>query len=166
MREKSIVQSEHLHFFVFGSLKIWFYVFCLGRRSHQVCLICHFGEVLELFMKVIIFKLNSILMYILLSKFPATVFVRLPGLTGGPDLSFGFPWNGKIPHPHQAAWSQPINRRPKGNKGNMRESGKARKRLSLNKSPRKFVPIKLLCKHVTNPLKPATNCLCSPYKFM
>ena len=90
----------------------------------------------------------------------------LPGLTGGPDLSFGFPWNGKIPHPHQAAWSQPINRRPKGNKGNMRESGKARERLSLNKSLRKFVPIKLLCKHVTNLLKPATNCLCSPYKFM
>ena len=43
---------------------------------------------------------------------------------------------------------------------------KARERLSLNKSPQKFVPIKLLCKHVTNPLKPATNCLCSPYKFM
>ena len=86
----------------------------------------------------------------------------LPGLAGGPDLGFGFPWNGGIPHPHQAAWSQPINRCPKGNKGNMRESGKARECLSLNKSPWKFVPIKLLCKHVTNLLKPATNCLCSP----
>ena len=91
--------------------------------------------------------------------------VRLPGLTGR-DLSFGFPWIGKISHPHQAAWSQPINRCPKGNKGNRRESWKARERLSLNKSPRKCVPIKLLCKYVTNPLKPATNCLCSPYKFM
>ena len=91
--------------------------------------------------------------------------VRLPGLTGR-DLSFGFPWIGKIPHPHRAAWSQPINRHPKGNKGNMRENGKARERLSLNKSLRKFVPIKLLCKHVTNLLKPATNCLCSPYKLM
>ena len=48
----------------------------------------------------------------------------------------------------------------------MRESGKAHERLSLNKIPRKFVPIELPCQHVTNPLKPATNCLCSPYKFM
>ena len=71
-----------------------------------------------------------------------------------------------FPRPHRATWSQSINRCSKGNKGNMRESGKARKCLSLNKSPRKFVPIELLCKHVTNPLKPATNCLCSPYKFM
>ena len=30
----------------------------------------------------------------------------------------------------------------------------------------KFVTIKLLCKRVTNLLKPGTNCLCSPYKFM
>ena len=89
---------------------------------------------------------------------------RVNTMTGGPDLSFGFPWNGKIPHPHQAAWSQPINRCPKGNIS--RESRKARQRLILNKSLRKFVPIKLLCKHVTNPPKPATNCLCSPYKFM
>ena len=88
-------------------------------------------------------------------------------MTGGLDLSFGFPWNGKIPYPYQAAWSQPINRCPKGNKGNIsRESWKARERLSLNKSLRKFGPIKLLCKHVTNPLKPATNCLCSPYKLV
>ena len=47
--------------------------------------------------------------------------VRLPGLvntmTGDPDLSFGFPQNGKIPHPHQVTWSQPINMRPVRNKG-------------------------------------------------
>ena len=51
---------------------------------------------------------------------------RANTMTGGPDLSFSFPWIGKIPRPHQAAWSQPINRHPKGNKGNMRESRKAR----------------------------------------
>ena len=56
------------------------------------------------------------------------------GAGGGPDLGFGLPWSGGIPRPHRAAWSQPINRRPKGNKGNVRESGKARERLSLNKS--------------------------------
>ena len=33
-------------------------------------------------------------------------------MTGGLDLSFGFPRNGKIPHPHQVTWSQPINMRP------------------------------------------------------
>ena len=92
---------------------------------------------------------------------------RANTMTGGPDLTFCFPWNGKIPYPHQAAWSQPINRHPKGNKGNIsRESWKVREHLSLNKSLRKFGPIKLLCKHVTNPLKPATNCLCSPYKLV
>ena len=37
--------------------------------------------------------------------------VGLPGLAGGPDLSFGFPWNGGIPCPHQVTWSQPINMR-------------------------------------------------------
>ena len=41
---------------------------------------------------------------------------RANTMTGGPDLSFGFPWNGKIPYP-QAAWSQPINMRPVRNKG-------------------------------------------------
>ena len=33
------------------------------------------------------------------------------------------------------------------------------------KKPRRFRPVRLLCKHVTNPLKPATNCLCTPYKL-
>ena len=83
-----------------------------------------------------------------------------------PGAGFRFPLKWWDSPPISGAWSQPINRCPKGNKRNMRESGKAHERLSLNKSPRKFVPIKLLCKHVTNPLKPATNCLCSPYKFM
>ena len=39
-------------------------------------------------------------------------------MTGGLDLSFGFPRNGKIPHPYQVTWSQPINMLPVGNKGN------------------------------------------------
>ena len=78
---------------------------------------------------------------------------------------FWFPLKWWDSPPHWATWNQPINRRPKGNKGDMRESRKARERLSLNKSLRKFVPIELLCKHVTNPLKPATNRLCIPYKF-
>ena len=42
---------------------------------------------------------------------------RVNTMTGGLDLSFGFPRNGKIPHPHQVAWSQPINMLPVGNKG-------------------------------------------------
>ena len=37
---------------------------------------------------------------------------RANTMTGSLDLSLDFPWNGKIPYPHQAAWSQPINRRP------------------------------------------------------
>ena len=42
---------------------------------------------------------------------------RANTMTGGQDLSCGFPRNGKIPYPHQATWSQPINIRPvrKGN---------------------------------------------------
>ena len=78
--------------------------------------------------------------------------VRVNTMTGGLDLSFGFPQNGKIPHPHQVTWSQPINMLPVGNKGRAEK-------------PAKFVPIKLLCKHVANQLKPATNRLCIPYKF-
>ena len=43
--------------------------------------------------------------------------VRVNIMTGGLDLSFGFPQNGKIPYPHQVTWSQPINMRPIRNKG-------------------------------------------------
>ena len=42
---------------------------------------------------------------------------RANTMTGGLDLSFRFPRNGKIPYPHQATWSQPINMRPVRNKG-------------------------------------------------
>ena len=35
----------------------------------------------------------------------------------------------------------------------------------FEKSPGRFGPIRLLCKHATNPLKPATSCLCTPYKL-
>ena len=52
------------------------------------------------------------------------VCVGLPGLAGGLDLGLSFPGNSGIPRPYWAAWSQPINKRPKGNKGNMRESEK------------------------------------------
>ena len=37
---------------------------------------------------------------------------RANSMTGGLDLTCGFPRNGKIPYPHQAAWSQPINMHP------------------------------------------------------
>ena len=77
----------------------------------------------------------------------------------------GFPWNGKIPYLHQATWSQPINMCPV-RKRESGESWKARECPSLKKGLWKLGPIKLLCKHVTNPLKPATNCLCPPYKFV
>ena len=42
---------------------------------------------------------------------------RANTMTGGVDLSFGFPWNGKISYPHQATWGQPINMRLVRNKG-------------------------------------------------
>ena len=50
---------------------------------------------------------------------------RANTMTGGPDLSFGFPWNGKIPYPHQAAWSQPINpvRKRESTKGKLKSPG-------------------------------------------
>ena len=41
---------------------------------------------------------------------------RVNTMTGGLDLSFGFPRNGKIPYPHQVTGSQPINMRPVRNK--------------------------------------------------
>ena len=70
-------------------------------------------------------------------------YMGLPGLglAGGRDLGFCFPWNGGIPRPHRVTWSQPINMHPVKS---LRESWKARGRLSLNKSPRPFVPIELL----------------------
>ena len=51
------------------------------------------------------------------SRLASASTVGLPGLAGGPDLGFGFPWNGGIPHPQQVTWSQPINMRPVRNKG-------------------------------------------------
>ena len=42
---------------------------------------------------------------------------RVNTMTGSPDLSFSFPWNGKIPYPHQATWSQPVNMCPVRKKG-------------------------------------------------
>ena len=91
---------------------------------------------------------------------------RTNTMTGGPDLSFGFPWNGKIPYPHQATWSQPINMRPVSKRESIRGKLKSLRTPRFEKSLRKFGPIKLLCKHVTNLLKPATNWLGSPYKFV
>ena len=91
---------------------------------------------------------------------------RVNTMTGSPDLSLGFPQNGKIPYPHQATWSQPINMRPVGKRESIRRKLKSLQTPKFEKSLQKFGPIKLLCKHVTNLLKPATNCLCSPYKFV
>ena len=91
---------------------------------------------------------------------------RANTMTGGLDLSLDFPQNGKIPYPHQATWSQPINMRPVRKRESIGGKMKSPQTPKFEKSLRKFGPIKLLCKHVTNPLKPATNCLCSPYKFV
>ena len=90
--------------------------------------------------------------------------VGLPGLAGGLDLGFSFPWNG-IPHPHQVTWSQPINTRLARKREPIRGKLKSLWTPKFEKSPRRFGPIRLLCKHVTNLLKPATNCLCTPYKL-
>ena len=49
---------------------------------------------------------------------------RVNTMTGSLDLSFGFPRNGKIPHPHQVTWSQPINMRPVRNKGRAEKPAK------------------------------------------
>ena len=94
-----------------------------------------------------------------------SVMVGLPGLAGGPDLGFGFPWNGGIPRPHQVTWSQPINMRLARKREPIRGKLKSPRRPKFEKSPGRFGPIRLLCKHVSNPLKPATNCLCTPYKL-
>ena len=91
--------------------------------------------------------------------------VGLPGLAGCPDLGFGFPWNGGIPRPHQVTWSQPINMRPARKREPIRGKLKNPRTPKFEKSPWRFGPIRLLWKHVTNPLKPATNCLCTPYKL-
>ena len=91
--------------------------------------------------------------------------VGLPGLAGGPHLGFGFPRNGGIPRPHQVTWSQPINMCLARKREPIRGKLKSPQMPKFEKSPRRFGPKRLLCKHVTNPLKPATNCLCTPYKL-
>ena len=93
------------------------------------------------------------------------VSVGLPGLEGGPDLGFGFPWNGGISRPHQVTWSQPINMRLARKREPIRGKLKSPLTPKFEKSLRRFGPIRLLCKHVTNLLKPATNCLYTPYKL-
>ena len=87
------------------------------------------------------------------------------GLAGGPDLGFCFPWNGGIPRPHQVTWSQPINMCLARKREPIRGKLKSPPMPKFEKSPQRFGPIKLLCKHVTNLLQPATNCLCTPYKL-
>ena len=110
--------------------------------------------------------------------------VGLPGLAGGLDLGFSFPWNGGIPRPHQVTWSQPINMCLARKREPIRGKLKRPRTPKFEKSPRRFGPIRLLCRgppalraageikkkrllcnHVTNPLNPATNCLCTPYKL-
>ena len=91
--------------------------------------------------------------------------VGLPGLAGSPELGFGFPWNGGIPRPHQVTWSQPIDMRLARKRELIRGKLKSLRTPKFEKSPWRFGPISLLWKHVTSPLKPATNCLCTPYKL-
>ena len=55
---------------------------------------------------------------------PSCEVARVNTMTGGLDLSFGFPWNGKIPHPHQVPWSQTINMHPVRNKGRAEKPAK------------------------------------------
>ena len=99
------------------------------------------------------------------SEFFTFVTVGLPGLAGSPDLGFRFPWSGGIPYPHQVIWSQPMNMRLAKKREPIRGKLKSPRTPKFEKSPRRFGPIRLLCKHVTNPLKPATNCLCTRYKL-
>ena len=91
--------------------------------------------------------------------------VGLPGLAGSQDLDFSFTWNGVIPRPHQVTWSQPINMHLARKREPIRGKLKSPRMPKLEKSPWRFGPKRLLCKHVTNPLRPATNCLCTPYKL-
>ena len=114
--------------------------------------------------------------------------VGLPGLAGGPHLGFGFPRNGGIPRPHQVTWSQPINMCLARKREPIRGKLKRPRTPKFEKSPRRFGPIRLLypgppalraageikkkkkitlqpCNQSANPLNPATNCLCTPYKL-
>ena len=50
---------------------------------------------------------------------------RANTMTGGLDLSFGFPRNSKIPYPHQATWGQPINMHLVRNKGKAEKAANA-----------------------------------------
>ena len=83
-------------------------------------------------------------------------------MIGGLDLSFRFPRNGKIPYPHQATWGQPINMRLVRNKGKAEKPGMPK----FEKGPRKFVPIELLCKYVTNTFKPAPTAYAYPINLV
>ena len=82
-----------------------------------------------------------------------------------PRPGFRFPLKWWDSLPHQVTWSQPINMRLARKREPIRGKLKSPRTPKFEKSPRRFGPIRLLCKHVTNPLKPATNCLCTPYKL-
>ena len=63
---------------------------------------------------------------------------RANTMTGGRDLSFGFPWNGKIPYPPQATWSQPINVRPVRKRESIRGKLKSLRTPKFEKKPVKI----------------------------
>ena len=118
--------------------------------------------------KKIIYKISNSVFIICIQKSPPKLW-PIPnfycgaagaGRQPGPGFQFPVKWWDSAP---PSGNLEPANQYRPSKK--QRESWKARRRLSLNKSLQKFVPIKLLCKHVTNPLKPATNRLCIPYKF-
>ena len=66
--------------------------------------------------------------------------VGLPGLAGGPDLGFGFPWNGGILRPHQVTWNQPIDMRLARKREPIRGKLKSPRTPKFEKSPEGLGP--------------------------
>ena len=82
-----------------------------------------------------------------------------------PTPGFRFPlkwWDSPLPSGNLEPDNQHV---PSKKKGTYQDKAEKPGTPKFEKSPRRFGPIRLLCKHVTNPLKPATNCLCTPYKL-
>ena len=80
-----------------------------------------------------------------------------------PGFRFPLKWWDSLP---PSGNLEPANQHaPSNKKGTYQGKLKGLRTPKFEKSPRRFGPIRLLCKHVTNPLKPATNCLCTPYKL-
>ena len=81
----------------------------------------------------------------------------------GPGFRFPLKW---WDSPPPSGNLEPANQHaPSKKKGTYQGKAESPRTPKFEKSPGRFGPIRLLCKHVTNLFKPATNCLGTPYKL-